>query len=194
MPYQHGVLRDRDHVVEPRAGIQEVEDLRCRKARVEPNEEPRPWKRAAQQRQQPRHQGHRSLGPRPAAPPEVLHRVRGRTSRTPAAEPVEEGELQQIGRVQIDRDHRARPCRPLDDALGQLGYKAPARRSRIATASVATQALAGHRVAPAAACGWDPRRGGRHRVRMATRCFEGQVFERVPNRPAHACRQTGRTP
>ena len=70
VPYQHGVLRDRDHVVEPRAGIQEVEDLRCRKARVEPNEEPRPWKRAAQQRQQPRHQGHCSLGGHRVAGPQ----------------------------------------------------------------------------------------------------------------------------
>ena len=45
MPLQHRVLRHRHDVVEPGLRIQKIEDLRGRKAPVEPNEKPRPRKR-----------------------------------------------------------------------------------------------------------------------------------------------------
>ena len=69
MPLQHRVLRHCHDVVEPGLRIQEIEDLRGRKAPVEPDEKPRPRKRRPQQREQPTQQAEGPVGghclPRP---------------------------------------------------------------------------------------------------------------------------------
>ena len=62
MPLQHRVLRHRHDVVEPGLRIQKIEDLRGRKALVEPNEKPRPRKRCPQQREQPPQQPEGPVG------------------------------------------------------------------------------------------------------------------------------------
>ena len=61
---QHGVLGHRHYVVEPRLGIQVVEDLRRRKAPVESDEKPRLGKGLPQQGQQPTQHAHGPAGGR----------------------------------------------------------------------------------------------------------------------------------
>ena len=118
-PLQHCVLRHRDHVVEPRFGI-EIENLRGRKAPVEADEKTNLRKRRPQHRQQPRQHAHGPVGGH-ALPGRstAAHRycstssskVRNASSgRSPTVVvPVEERELLRamrpvVGRVQIDRD------------------------------------------------------------------------------------------
>ena len=121
VPQQHGVARHRHHVVEPRLCTQEVEQRRGRKAAVEPNQKARPWKRAAQQRQQPCQQGHAPFGGDRLAVPQhrrtqillgfaVERQEREQRQVTPVViVPIEEAVLlgavrRVVGRVQIDRD------------------------------------------------------------------------------------------
>ena len=142
MPLQHRVLRHRHHVVEPGLRIQEIEDLRGRKAPVEPDEKPRPRKRRPQQREQPTQQpegpvgGHCLPGPQHRRA-QILLRLAAVEARKPEQRqitpsrivPVEERELLGamrlvVGRVQIDRDPARPPVQaapmPLDDARCQL--------------------------------------------------------------------------
>ena len=56
------ILRHRHDVVEPVLRIQEIEDLRGRKAPVEPDEKPRSRKRRPQQREQPTQQAEGPVG------------------------------------------------------------------------------------------------------------------------------------
>ena len=121
MPQQHGVARHRHHVVEPRLCTQEVEQRRGRKAAVEPNQKARPWKRAAQQRQQPCQQGHAPFGGDRLAVPQhrrtqillgfaVERQEREQRQVTPVViVPIEEAVLlgavrRVVGRVQILED------------------------------------------------------------------------------------------
>ena len=141
VPHQHRVLRHRHHVVEPRLGIQEVEELRGRETAVEPHEKPHPRKRRPQQGQQPTQQadgpvrGHRLSGAQHRRAQILLHlAVEGQERQlrqvTPRAiVPVEERELLRavrpvVGRVQVDRDTPRPPVQPLpmplDDASRQL--------------------------------------------------------------------------
>ena len=173
-PHQHRVLRHRHHVVEPRLGIQEVEELRGRETAVERHEKPHPRKRRPQQGQQPTQQadgpvrGHRLSGAQHRRAQILLHlAVEGQERQlrqvTPRAiVPVEERELLSavrpvVGRVQIDRDTPRPPVQaapmPLDDASRQL----PSHPVEGAATHVVLeprdrrlrrQARAGHRVPP----------------------------------------------
>ena len=135
MALQHGVPGHRHHVVEPWLGIQEVEDLRRRKAPVEPHEKPRLGKGLPQQGQQPAQHAHTPAGGRHIAGPQ--HRraqiVEGQKQQRQVAPaivvPVEEGELlgavrRVVGRIQVDRDPPRPPVQPalmpLDDPHRQL--------------------------------------------------------------------------
>ena len=70
VPQQDGVLGHRHDVVEPRLGVEKVEDFRGGKAPVEPDEDARPRKRAAQQRKQPRQHPQRPVGSHRLARPQ----------------------------------------------------------------------------------------------------------------------------
>ena len=59
---QDGVLGHRHDVVEPRLGVEEIEDLRGGKAAVEPNEKACLGKRGPQQREQPTQHTERPIG------------------------------------------------------------------------------------------------------------------------------------
>ena len=129
VPLQHRVLRHRDHVIEPRLRLQEVEDRRAGKASVKPNENARPRKRPAQQqRQQPRQQPDRPLrGDRLAVPQQrraqilLGFAVEGQEGQQRQVAPVvvvaveERVLLRPVRRVvrwvQVDRD-APRPARP----------------------------------------------------------------------------------
>ena len=167
--------RGRDEYVPVRGRcILLTEDLRGRKAPVEPDEKPRPRKRRPQQREQPTQQaegpvgGHRLPGPQHRRA-QILLRLAVEAQKpqhrqiTPAAiVPVEERELlgavrQVVGWVQIDRD----PARPpvqaapmtLDDARCQLAphpVEHGAARAVLESRDrgLRRQGRAGHRVPP----------------------------------------------
>ena len=140
-PRQHGVFGHRDDVVEPRRGVQEVEQLRRGKAPVEADEEPRRREGQAQQREQPAQHAAGPAGGRRVARPQqgraeillgfvVEGEKREQGQVTPAViVPVEEGELlgamgRVIGGVEIDRDPAGPPAEPpvmpLDHARRQV--------------------------------------------------------------------------
>ena len=108
---QPGVLGHRHHVVEPRLGIQEVEDLRHRKTPVEPDEKPRLGKGLPQQGQQPTQHAHGPAGGRHISGPQhrraqilfaflVEGLKRQQQQVAPAiVVPVEEGALQGVSPV-----------------------------------------------------------------------------------------------
>ena len=174
MPLQHRVLRHCHDVVEPGLRIQEIEDLRGRKAPVEPDEKPRPRKRRPQQREQPTQQaegpvgGHCLPGPQHRRA-QILLRLAVEAQKpqhrqiTPAAiVPVEERELlgpvrQVVGRVQIDGDAPRPPLQAtpmtFDDARRQLAphpVEHGAARAVLESRDrgLRRQGRAGHRVPP----------------------------------------------
>ena len=70
VPHQHRVFRHRHDVVEPRLGIQDVKDLRGRKAPVEPHQKARLGEREPQEGQQALQHAHGAAGRRHVPGPE----------------------------------------------------------------------------------------------------------------------------